>query len=45
MIEGIKMDEILIKANNISKAFGEVKVLNDISFSLKKGNVLSILGP
>ena len=39
------MDEILIKAKNISKAFGDVKVLNDISFSLKKGNVLSILGP
>ena len=39
------MNEILIRANNISKAFGEVKVLNDISFELKKGNVLSILGP
>ena len=44
MIEGIKMDEILIKANNISKAFGEVKVLNDISFSLKPGEILGFAG-
>ena len=39
------MSEVLIKASNISKAFGDVQVLNDISFTLKKGNVLSILGP
>ncbi len=39
------MSEILIKAENISKSFGELKVLCDISFSLEKGKVLSILGP
>ena len=39
------MSETLIKAENISKSFGNLKVLCDISFTLEKGKVLSILGP
>ncbi|MGN0906829.1 MAG: amino acid ABC transporter ATP-binding protein [Bullifex sp.] len=39
------MSETLIKAENISKSFGDLKVLCDISFTLEKGKVLSILGP
>ena len=39
------MNELMIKADNISKSFGTLEVLHDISFSLTKGNVLSIIGP
>ena len=39
------MSETLIRAENISKSFGELKVLCDISFTLERGRVLSILGP
>lgn len=38
------MEEI-ITVKNISKSFGDVQVLKDISFSLHKGKVLSIIGP
>lgn len=37
--------EEMIKAENLSKAFGSVKVLKDISFTINKGEVLSIIGP
>lgn len=39
------MSETLIRAENISKSFGDLKVLCDISFTLERGRVLSILGP
>lgn len=35
----------MIKAEHISKSFGDNVVLTDISFELKKGQVLSIIGP
>lgn len=37
--------EEMIKAEGIRKSFGKVDVLKDISFSLKKGEVLSVIGP
>ncbi len=37
--------EEMIKAEHLSKSFGNNKVLKDISFTLKKGEVLSIIGP
>ncbi len=37
--------EEMIKAEHLSKSFGENKVLKDISFTLKRGEVLSIIGP
>lgn len=39
------MSELMIKAENIKKSFGTNEVLKDISFSLEKGKVLSIIGP
>ena len=39
------MSDIMVKAERISKSFGTNEVLKDISFTLKKGNVLSIIGP
>jgi len=38
------MNDIL-KLNNISKSFDNVKVLNDITVSFQKGTVTSIIGP
>lgn len=38
------MNEILT-INNLTKSFGENTILNNISFSLKKGEVVVILGP
>lgn len=37
--------EEMIKAENLSKAFGSIQVLKDISFTINKGEVLSIIGP
>ncbi len=35
----------MIDARGISKSFGNVEVLKDITFTLEKGHVLSIIGP
>ncbi len=37
--------EEMIRAENIRKSFGDTEVLKDISFTLEKGEVLSIIGP
>ena len=34
----------ILTVNNIQKSFGDTKVLNDISFSIEKGEVLCIIG-
>ena len=39
------VSDIMVKAEHISKSFGANEVLKDISFTLEKGNVLSIIGP
>lgn len=36
---------IMIEIKNLTKKFGENLILNDISFSVKKGEVLGFLGP
>ncbi|MCI6113947.1 MAG: amino acid ABC transporter ATP-binding protein [Spirochaetales bacterium] len=35
----------MVKAEHIEKSFGSTEVLKDISFTLEKGKVLSIIGP
>lgn len=35
----------ILQAEHISKRFGEVMALRDVSFSLEKGNVCGLLGP
>ena len=37
--------EVLLEGKNITKVFNEKKILNDISFSVYKGELLSIIGP
>lgn len=34
-----------IEVNNISKSYGTQKALNDVSFSIKKGEIVGFLGP
>ena len=39
------MSEKIIKVNNLSKSYGDHLVLNDISFSLPKGEIIGLFGP
>lgn len=39
------MSEIIVKVENLSKSFGKLEVIKDVSFSVKKGQVLGIIGP
>jgi branched-chain amino acid transport system ATP-binding protein len=38
-------NEVQLKVNNISMAFGGVQALMDVSFEVKKGEIFSIIGP
>lgn len=38
------MEEIILKINHLSKSFGKHEVLRDIDFTVKKGDVTSIIG-
>ena len=38
------MTENILEIKNLSKSFGENKVLNRIKLSLKKGSVLGLMG-
>jgi ABC-2 type transport system ATP-binding protein len=38
------MKEVVIELKNISKSYGDVKAVNDISLLVKKGEVLGIIG-
>lgn len=35
----------MLEVNNLSKSFGKLEVLKDISFSVEKGDVVAIIGP
>ena len=39
------MNEKIIEVNNLSKSYGDHLVLNDISFSLPKGEIIGLFGP
>lgn len=39
------MNGVLLEARGLSKSFGALRVLQDISFDVQKGEVLGILGP
>jgi len=41
----VESETAVLRVQGISKSFGSNQVLNDISFDLKKGEVLSLLGP
>ncbi len=35
----------MIEIKNLTKRFGEITAINDLTFSVKKGEVLGFLGP
>ncbi|MCR4651575.1 MAG: amino acid ABC transporter ATP-binding protein [Lachnospiraceae bacterium] len=39
------MGEILFEVTNMSKSFGELEVIRDVSLAVEKGEVVSIIGP
>lgn len=39
------MSENMVEVKNLTKCFGDLKVLDDISFEVKKGEFLCIVGP
>ena len=38
-------DEVKVKVTNLTKSFGDLLVLDDVSFEVKKGEFLCIVGP
>lgn len=38
------MNEIYISAKNLTKSFGNRKVVDDLSFDVRKGEVFALLG-
>ena len=45
MGEGGERSIIMISVNHISKSYGRVKALDDVSFSVGKGEVFGLIGP
>ena len=43
--DGSMEREILLTARGVSKSFGAVRVLHEVSFDVRRGEVLGILGP
>ena len=41
----MKSKEIILKVNNLTKDFGGVRAVDNVSFEVKKGEILSIIGP
>ena len=41
----VTMNQIYLEMNHIKKTFGELEVLKDISLSVHKGEVVSVIGP
>ena len=35
----------MLDVRNLSKSFGELKVLRDINFTVEKGEVVAVIGP
>ena len=41
----VTMSQIYLEMNHVKKTFGELEVLKDISLSVHKGEVVSVIGP
>lgn len=38
-------DQVILSARGLTKAFGAIRVVEDVSFDVKRGEVLGVLGP
>ena len=39
------MEQILLELNDLSKTYGRIKAVNQLTFTLKKGHSYALLGP
>lgn len=39
------MTNTILKCENLNKSFGKKKILKDVSFTIKKGDILGFIGP
>lgn len=44
-VEKHMMDEVLVQVEGLTRCHGEVRVVDDISFTLRRGQILGFLGP
>ena len=45
MNDNVQNEEVIIDINDLSKAFGDLKVLTNISTQIRKGDVVCVIGP
>ncbi len=39
------MPDVIVNVQHLSKSFGDLEVIQDVSFSVERGQVLGIIGP
>ena len=44
-ISNKKSDNIILDVKNLTKSFNKINVLENITFTLKKGEILGVIGP
>ena len=44
-VENITMDEILVQVERLTRRYGEIRAVDEVSFTLLRGQVLGFLGP
>lgn len=45
LVENIAMDEILAQVERLTRRYGEIRAVDEVSFTLLRGQVLGFLGP
>jgi len=43
--EGLQEDDVILEVINVTKKFGELIALNNVSFKVRRGEILAIIGP
>jgi len=41
----MEKNEIILKAENLSKTFGGIRAVSGVSLSIKRGRVVGLIGP